>query len=55
MEDGDVSDYDGMGSNKQHISLFSDQDEVLRYTSMIKNCVYDVTETTIVVPKLCDE
>ena len=37
---------------RRHISLFSNQKDVIKYTNKLKECVQDVTETTFVVPKL---
>ena len=39
----------------RHISLFSNQEDVIKYTNKLKECVKDVTETTFVVPKLLDK
>lgn len=41
-----------MALKKQHISLFSDNVQVLDYTNMLRNCVKDITETTMVIPHL---
>ena len=41
-----------MALKKQHISLFSDNAEVLDYTNKLRNCVKDITETTMVIPHL---
>ena len=40
---------------KQHISLFSNNEEVHKYTKMLKTCVHDITETTVIVPHLRDK
>ena len=54
-EEDDLKIFDETDAlKKQHISLFSDNKEVHNYTNMLKNCVHDVTETTIVVPHLND-
>ena len=54
MEDHERADGDTLALKKQHISLFSDNGQVINYTNMLKSCVHDVMETTKVAPHLND-
>ena len=38
----------------RHISLLLSQKEVLNYTNMLKDCVNEFSEATIVIPKISD-